>query len=66
MLRIEIDRSKCTGLGICESVDPDIFEIDDEGSLVLLRDTVDESDRDIVDEAVRACPTRALRVVDAS
>lgn len=66
MFRIELDRNKCTGLGICESIDPDVFEIDDDGTLMLLRETVGDDSRDLMDEAVRACPTRALRLIDAS
>lgn len=65
MLRIELDRNRCTGLGICESIDPELFEIDDDGRLILLRDTVEDAGRTALAEAVRACPTRALKVVDA-
>lgn len=62
MLHIEHDRLRCTGLGICESIDPDTFEIGDDGALVLRRDTVRPEDRAAIDEAVAACPTRALRI----
>jgi NADPH-dependent 2,4-dienoyl-CoA reductase/sulfur reductase-like enzyme len=35
MMTICVDRGRCTGLGICESFAPDVFEVDDDGNLVL-------------------------------
>ena len=37
-MKITVDRVKCTGLGICESLAPNVFEVDDDGDLVLLTD----------------------------
>jgi ferredoxin len=51
---------KCTGLGLCESLAPDFFEVQDDGSLVVLRETFDEAERSSLEEAVRSCPTEAL------
>jgi ferredoxin len=59
---IILDRDKCTGLGICESIAPEHFEIDDDGSLVVLRHDVRADEQDTLEEAVRACPTAALRL----
>jgi ferredoxin len=59
-MRIILDRSRCSGIGICESISPDYFEMADDGSLVLLAAEVDESDRPTVEEAIRSCPTVAL------
>ena len=63
-MRITVDRSRCTGLGICESLAADHFEVDDDGVLVLLKEDVDASDLQAVREAVRGCPTEALRLVE--
>lgn len=57
---IVVDRQKCTGLGICESIAPDVFEIDDDGSLRLLTDEIGDDGLAAVEEAVRSCPTTAL------
>jgi ferredoxin len=59
-----LDREKCTGLGICESIAPDHFEIDDEGQLAVLRDTIMDGEQADLEDAVRACPTGALRLAD--
>jgi ferredoxin len=63
-MKVILDRDKCTGLGICESIAPDHFEIADDGAVVLLRDDVPPDERATLEEAVRSCPTDALRLSD--
>ena len=62
MIKIEVDFDKCTGLGICESLAPDYFEVDDDGDLVLLKADVSQDDLQGVEEAIAGCPTEALRI----
>jgi ferredoxin len=61
-MRVALDRDKCTGLGICESVAPDHFEIDDRGDLVLLREDIGPDEVSTLEDAVRSCPTGALQL----
>ncbi|MGY4101929.1 ferredoxin [Nocardia sp. R16R-3T] len=61
-MKVVVDRSKCTGLGICESLAPTFFEIDDNGELVQLEDDVTDDELAAVEEAVQGCPTEALRI----
>jgi ferredoxin len=59
-MQVLCDFDKCTGLGLCESLAPDFFEVQDDGSLAVLRETFDEAERPSLEEAVRSCPTEAL------
>jgi ferredoxin len=61
-MKIIVDRAKCTGLGICESLAPDVFEVDDSGDLVLLSETVPDGLLSDIEAAVSGCPTEALRL----
>lgn len=63
-MRIIVDRARCIGSGICESIAPEFFEVGDDGVQVLLREHFDETDRAGVELAVRSCPTMALSVSD--
>lgn len=63
-MKIFVDRAKCTGLGICESLAPEHFEVDDDGVLVLLEENVTDADRQAVNEAIAGCPTEALKLVE--
>jgi ferredoxin len=61
-VRIVLDESKCSSLGMCEGVAPDLFEVGDDGALQLLQPTPSDDRRGQVEEAVAACPTGALSI----
>jgi ferredoxin len=63
-VRVEVDRDLCAGTGGCEALAPDVFEIGDDGALVVLRPEPGPADLPDVRNAVTGCPTRALRLVD--
>lgn len=62
-MRIEVDFAKCTGLGMCEAEAPEFFEVQDDGSLKVLRDCPSEDELAAAQAAVDSCPTEALRLV---
>lgn len=65
-MRVVVDYDKCTGLGLCESIAPEFFEVRDDGSLELLRSEAEEDHRGELEDACRSCPTEALRLEDGS
>jgi ferredoxin len=62
--RIEVDRDLCASTGGCEALAPDVFEIDDDGALVVRRPDPDGRDLSDVRAAVARCPTRALSLTE--
>jgi len=62
-MKVECDFGKCTGLGICESLAPEFFEVNDAGDLVLLKQDITDDELQAVEEAVAGCPTEALTIV---
>ena len=63
-MKVIVDRAKCTGIGICESLAPAHFEVNEAGELVLLKQDVAPDEVQVIDEAVGGCPTEALRLAD--
>jgi ferredoxin len=61
-MRIEVDREVCEGLGMCESMAHDFFEVDDDDVMHLLDDSPPEERRSEVSAAVASCPVQALRL----
>jgi ferredoxin/predicted GNAT family acetyltransferase len=59
-MRVLVDRDRCVGSGTCEALAPDVFEVDDDGVLVVLREEPADGEEPDVRDAVTACPTRAL------
>jgi ferredoxin len=63
-MRIVVDRSKCTGLGMCEAEAPNLFEVEDDGLLKVLNERPGSADRAELEAAVESCPTEALTLVE--
>lgn len=63
-MKIHVDYNRCTGLGICESLAPDVFEVNDDGELELKADSVPDGQLVDVEAAVDGCPTEALSIED--
>ncbi|HVV08033.1 ferredoxin [Amycolatopsis sp.] len=61
-VQITVDRTRCTGQAMCESIAPDLFQVDDEGMLSLSAETVPDGRLDDVEQAVACCPNEALRL----
>lgn len=63
-MRIVVDRNTCEGLGMCEAMAHEYFEVDDDDTMALLDASPPEVDRSKVHAAVEACPVLALSLVD--
>jgi ferredoxin len=62
-MRIEVDLSACQGYICCVMAAPEVFDVDENsGKVVLLTAGPEESLRAKVEEAVRSCPSAALRL----
>ncbi|MGE2726507.1 ferredoxin [Mycolicibacterium pulveris] len=63
-MRVQADRNVCISAGNCVMVAEAVFEQDDDGIVVVLVDEVPEDQVHNVEEAVKLCPSQALRLVD--
>jgi ferredoxin len=63
-VRVEVDLDKCTGHGVCESIAEDVFEVQDDGIVLIHVDERPETDRERMQQAVTQCPAAALQIVD--
>lgn len=59
-VRINADTGRCIGAGQCVLTEPDVFDQDDDGLVVLLADDVDGERVEQVRTAVQICPSAAL------
>ncbi|MGC0366247.1 ferredoxin [Rhodococcus sp. 27YEA15] len=60
MATIIADLHKCQGYANCVVADPDTFDLDDDGKVVLVRAHIADGDLAVAEEAVRSCPATAL------
>ena len=62
--KIEVDLDLCQGHAMCEVEAPDYFKVPKRGNVEILNDEPPEEDRAQIEQAVRACPTQALSIVE--
>ena len=62
MIKVVVDRELCQDHGQCVFAAPQVFELDEEGTLVVLQDEVGEDLRDAVEEAADVCPVQAITI----
>ena len=63
-MRVVVDRNLCESNALCMAAAPEVFELQDDDTLLVLQETPDESLRDKVDDAIRACPKTAISLTD--
>jgi ferredoxin len=63
-VRVEVDYAKCEGHGLCEQVGPQVYQLDDDGELILLHgeDVPAELEAQATSGA-RSCPVAALTII---
>jgi ferredoxin len=64
-MRIELDRPRCEGHGLCEEAAPKLMHLDDDGELVIDVPEVEGDQLAVANAAVRICPVAALRLTAA-
>ena len=61
---LRVDRDLCEANGVCTGIAPDVFDLDEEDELHILRPEPTEDLRARVQQAVAACPRTALSLHD--
>ncbi len=64
MVKIDADPEVCIGAGLCALRIPEVFDQDDDGTVILVRENPHPTYRAAVEEAVRSCPSGAIRLLD--
>ena len=62
-MKIEADRDVCIAAGNCVLSAEAVFDQDDDGIVVLLAEEVPAGEEERVREAVKLCPSGALRLL---
>ena len=63
-VRVVVDWDLCESNALCVASAPEVFELQDDDTLLILQETPDESLRAKVETAVRTCPKGAITLQD--
>lgn len=59
-MKAHVDLDTCIGCGLCPSVAPSVFEMQDDGKAHEMVDKVPNDDEDAAKEAEASCPVNAI------
>ena len=57
-----VDKDECISCGLCESICPEVFQTDDDGTAVAIDEELEGEKLDCAQEAAEQCPTDAITV----
>lgn len=63
-MRVVVDWDLCESNALCMAAAPEVFQLQDDDTLLILQETPDESLRDKVKSAIHACPKQAISLQD--
>jgi ferredoxin len=63
-VKVDADREVCIQAGNCVMVAERLFDQDDDGIVVVLVDEIPGGEEDKAREAVKLCPSQALRIAE--
>lgn len=59
-MKVRIDEERCRGHGICTTICPSVFELNDDGYTTVTTPEVPAEFEDAVSGAVKDCPEQAI------
>lgn len=63
-MKIQVDTVRCQGTAMCLAVAPELFTLRDDGIAEVLVDEIGPELASLAEDAILACPTAALTIVD--
>jgi ferredoxin len=61
-MKAYVDKDACISCGLCPSICPEVFEMEDDGKAGVVTDLVPEAEEDGAKEAEESCPVNAISV----
>ncbi|NLM34459.1 MAG: ferredoxin [Clostridiales bacterium] len=58
----KVDKDTCIGCGLCPSICPEVFEMQDDGKAGTIVDEVPSEVEDSAKEAESSCPVNAIEI----
>ena len=59
-MKVHVDPEICAGFGICLGIDPDAFELTDDGYAIVTKTEFSDEEKDLMRRAADQCPSRAI------
>ena len=64
MSKVQVELDLCIAAGRCVAVAPEVFDVDEDGFVVVLQEAIEAESVDSAHTAAMVCPGRAITIVD--
>lgn len=61
-MKAVVDKNTCISCGLCPSICPDVFDMDDDGKAKAIVEEVPKTSEESAEEAAEGCPVNAISV----
>jgi ferredoxin len=62
-MKVNVDKDKCQGCGVCEADVPDVFAMGDDSRAIVLIADIPANLADAVQQAIDDCPEQAINTI---
>jgi ferredoxin len=62
--KVVVDYGLCEANAVCMGINPEVFDVDDDDNLHILKPEITAETEEDVQEAVRRCPRQALSIIE--
>lgn len=62
-MKVKVDKNLCIGCGACQSIEPSVFELEDDGLAKAIDTEINKEIKENVMDAIEGCPTSAISEV---
>lgn len=62
-MRAIVDKEDCIGCGLCPTVCPEVFEMQDDGKAGIIKDGIEKEYIETSQEAAETCPVNAINIL---
>lgn len=59
-MRVVVDWDRCIGSGMCTTIAPALFDLDDDGAMIVVKERPGPDEERSLADAVACCPVNAL------
>ena len=63
-MKIKVDKDKCISCGLCSSMCPEIFALDEDNKSELVKNPKTKEEENCAQEAIDTCPVEAISKED--
>ncbi len=63
-MKVKVDKNLCIGCGACQSIEPSVFELEDDGLAKAIDTEINKEIKENVMDAIEGCPTSAISEVE--